>query len=198
MSTNLVPLALDKHLWDQAFTVAPLVVVGTREENGSWDLAPKHLAMPASWQNHFVFVCTPAHATYGNILREGTFTVTYVRPKQVLLASLAAAPRCDSGEKRELSLIPTFPAPDGNGIFVEDGYLFLSCKLQQMVDNLGTNSLIIGEVTGAWVATSARRDSESDDAEILHENPVPAYLHPGRYVEIARTQAFPFAQGFKR
>ena len=129
MTENLIPLDPQQRLWDQAFTVAPLVVVGTREANGEWDLAPKHLAMPASWQNHFVFVCTPAHATYGNARRDGRFTVTYVRPKQVLLASLAAAPRCDSGEKRELALIDTFPAPNGHGIFVSDGYFFLTCKL---------------------------------------------------------------------
>lgn len=35
-------------LWSRVFSVAPLVVVGTREAEGSYDLAPKHLALPWS------------------------------------------------------------------------------------------------------------------------------------------------------
>ena len=51
-------IGLDPHgpIWDRFFTVAPLVVVGTREPDGGHDLAPKHLAMPLSWANHFGFV----------------------------------------------------------------------------------------------------------------------------------------------
>ena len=62
------PRSIDtrRPIWERFFTVAPLVVVGTREEDGSPDLAPKHMAGPVSWQNFFGFVCSPTHATYAN------------------------------------------------------------------------------------------------------------------------------------
>ncbi|MGI9539720.1 MAG: hypothetical protein ACR2N6_06185, partial [Miltoncostaeaceae bacterium] len=33
-------------LFDSVFTVAPLVLVGTRDEGGAMNPAPKHMAMP--------------------------------------------------------------------------------------------------------------------------------------------------------
>ena len=67
-------LPLDEPVWERFFTVFPLVLVGTREEDGGHDLAPKHLAMPLSWGNWFGFVCTPRHRTYENAVRMGAFT----------------------------------------------------------------------------------------------------------------------------
>ncbi len=68
-TTRLVRLDTDEPIWERFYTVFPLVVVGTREADGSDDLAPKHLAIPMSWKNHFGFVCTPSHHTYQNIQR---------------------------------------------------------------------------------------------------------------------------------
>ena len=90
--------------------VAPLTIVGTREPDGTYDLAPKHMAMPVSWQDHYGFVCTPSHATYVNAQREGCFTVSFPRPDQILLTSLAAAPRCDDAHKHALQAVPTVAA----------------------------------------------------------------------------------------
>ena len=36
----------DHSFWDRFFTVAPLVLVGTLEPDGSADIAPKHQATP--------------------------------------------------------------------------------------------------------------------------------------------------------
>ena len=58
------------------------------------------MALPLGWQDYFGFVCTPRHRTYHNARRERSFTVTYLRPTQVLLASLAASPREDADRKR--------------------------------------------------------------------------------------------------
>jgi hypothetical protein len=41
---KLVPLQMHQPIWDRFFTVAPLVIVGSKEENGRFNLAPKHLA----------------------------------------------------------------------------------------------------------------------------------------------------------
>ena len=89
---KLIPLTTDRSIWDRFFGVFPLVIVGSKERDGRYNLAPKHLAMPLGWENHHCFVCSPGHTTYHNIRRHGVFMVSYPRPTEVLLASLAAAP----------------------------------------------------------------------------------------------------------
>ena len=195
---NLVELDTSESIWERFFTVFPLVVIGTREADGSDDLAPKHLAIPMSWKNHFGFVCTPRHNTYQNIQRDGQFAVTYMRPSQTVLASLAATPRCEDGSKPITQALPTFAAESVNASFVQDGYLFLECELQQIVDDLGENSLILGRIIAARVAEDALRSSELDDEDLIFDSPLLAYLYPGRFTEIASTTKLPFPAGFKR
>ena len=88
---GMVRLDLSQSIWDNFFLVAPLVVIGTKEQLGGYDLAPKHMAMPLGWDNYFGFVCTPSHHTYQNICREKAFTVSFPHPEQIILASLSAA-----------------------------------------------------------------------------------------------------------
>jgi flavin reductase (DIM6/NTAB) family NADH-FMN oxidoreductase RutF len=195
---GLIELDTSSSIWESFFTVFPLVVIGTRETDGSDDLAPKHLAMPMSWQNHFGFVCTPRHNTYQNIQRDGQFAVTYMRPSQTVLASLAATPRCEDGSKPITQALPTFAADTVNASFVQDGYLFLECELQQIVDDLGENSLIIGRIQRASVAEDALRSSGQDDEDLVYSAPLLAYLYPGRFAEIASSTKLPFPAGFKR
>jgi flavin reductase (DIM6/NTAB) family NADH-FMN oxidoreductase RutF len=195
---DLIELDTASSIWENFFSVFPLVVVGTRETDGGDDLAPKHLAIPMSWSNHFGFVCTPRHNTYQNIQRTGQFTVTYMRPSQTVLASLAATPRCDDGSKPITESLPTFAAQQVDAVFVADGYLFLECELQQMVDNLGENSVIIGRVVAARVAEDALRSSGLDDEDLVFNTPVLAYLYPGRFAEISDSTQLPFPAGFKR
>ena len=197
-SDNLVELKLDESLWERCFTVFPLVVVGTREADGAEDLAPKHLAMPMSWQNHFGFVCTPRHNTYHNVQRSGQFAVTYVRPSQTVMASLAASPRCDDGSKPIANALPTFDAARVDAPLLQDGYLFLECRLERIIDDLGDNSLIMGRIEYARVAEDALRLSDRDDADLIQASPLLAYLYPGRFAPISDTRQLPFPSGFKR
>ncbi len=194
----LIELDISSSIWESFFTVFPLVVIGTREADGSDDLAPKHMAMPMSWENHFGFVCTPRHNTYQNIQRDRQFSVTYMRPSQTVLASLAATPRCEDGSKPITQALPTFAAETINAAFVEDGYLFLECELEQIVDELGENSLIIGQIISARVAEDALRSSDQDDEDLIYSTPLLAYLYPGRFAEIANSNKLPFPAGFKR
>ena len=197
-AADLVELDCAQSIWENCFTVFPLVVVGSREADGSDDLAPKHLAMPLSWKNHFGFVCTPRHNTYGNVRREGAFTVTYMRPSQTVLASLAATPRCDDGSKPVTQALPTFSAEKVAAPLVTDGYLFLECELVDIHDNLDDNSLIIGRIVAARVAADALRDHERDDEDLVYNTPLLAYLYPGRFAEIRASNQLPFPAGFKR
>ena len=194
----LIELDTASSIWENFFSVFPLVIIGTREADGSDDLAPKHLAMPMSWSNHFGFVCTPRHNTFQNIERTQQFSVTYMRPSQAVLASLAATPRCDDGSKPITQSLPTFAAEKIDAPLLKEGYLFLECELQQRVDNLGDNSLIIGRVISARIAEDALRSSGQDDEDLVFNAPLLAYLYPGRFAEISSTTQLPFPAGFKR
>lgn len=195
---DLIELDMGKSIWEGFYTVFPLVVVGTREADGSDDLAPKHLAMPMSWQHHFGFVCSPRHNTLQNIERDRQFTVTYIRPSQTVLASLAASPRCEDGSKPITASLPTFAAQQVAGPLLRDGYLFLECELDQVVENLGKNSLVIGRIIAARVAADAVRASDQDNADLLLDSPLLAYLYPDRFAEISDTRKMPLPAGFKR
>lgn len=195
---KLIPLATDRPIWDRFFGVFPLVIVGSKEEDGRYNLAPKHLAMPLGWENFFCFVCSPRHTTYHNIRRHGAFTVSYPRPTDVLLASLAAAPRCEDLSKPSLLVLPTVPARQVDGVLVRGCYLVLECALHSVLDGFGPNSLIIGTVAAAAAHEDAVRDAERDEGEQIDQSPLLAYVSPGRLAEIRRTTAFPFPRGFSR
>lgn len=195
---GLVRLGAEHPVWERFFHVAPLIVVGTKEPDGSFDLAPKHMATALGWDNHFGFVCTPSHATYVNARREAEFTVSFPRPSQVLAASLASAPRCDGEEKPSLALLDTRPATVVDGVLLADAYLHFECRIERIVDDFGRNSLIAGRIVEALVAEEAIRRSDRDDRELLLEAPLLAYVAPGRYAEISETVAFPFHDGWSK
>jgi flavin reductase (DIM6/NTAB) family NADH-FMN oxidoreductase RutF len=195
---ELIELDISQPIWERFFWLAPLVLVGTREPDGGHDLAPKHMAIPIGWENYYGFVCTPRHHTYSNIQREGSFTVSFPRPSQLVLASLAASPRCGDEEKPALSVLPVFPAARVDGVLLEGGYLFLECELDRIVDGFGVNSLIIGQIVAARVAADSERIHEGGDQALVHNSPILAYLHPGRFATIDKSLTFPFPAGMKK
>jgi flavin reductase (DIM6/NTAB) family NADH-FMN oxidoreductase RutF len=143
-------------------------------------------------------VCTPSHATYANARREGCFTVSFPRPDQIVLTSLAAAPRCEDEHKHSLRAIPTVPATKVDGVLLAHAYLHFECELDRIIDDLGVNSLIVGKIVAASVAEDSRRYQDRDAQEMIAHSPMLAYLHPGRFAEIHQTHAFPYHIGFKR
>ena len=193
-----VGLSTDQPIWERFFLVAPLVVVGTIEPDGTPDLAPKHLVGPASWGNLFGFVCTPSHATYRNVVREEVFTVSYLRPGQIVQASLASAPRDTEGDKPSLAAIPTRRAEAVPGVVVEGCAIYLECRLDRIVDDLDDNSLVIGRIVAAHVDREALRDPDRDDADVLAASPVLAFLSPDHFATVRGGLHFPFHAGWKR
>ena len=185
-------------IWDRVFMVFPLVVIGSKEEDGSYDLAPKHMAMPMGWDNYFGFVCTPRHSTYSNIRKEQSFTVSFPKPSEWLAASLAAAPRCEDGKKHSLKVLETFKSERVDGVFVSDCYMYLECELDRIVDGFGINSLIVGKIIKSHIDKSALRNVEIDDHQLINNSPLLSYLHPGRFTEIHKSNSFPFPEGMKK
>lgn len=183
------------HVWNRVFTVAPLIVVGTREGDG-YDLAPHHMAMPLGLDGgHFGFVCTPTHATYRNVQVHGAFTVSYPGPDQVVTTSLSAAPR-EGQAKPGLESLPTVAAESVEGRVLRDARVVLECELDRVIDGFGEDSLVVGRVVAARARADALRASEVEDEDVVRRAPLLGYLHPGRYVEIAESRAFPFPAGF--
>jgi flavin reductase (DIM6/NTAB) family NADH-FMN oxidoreductase RutF len=193
-----VSLDVTAPIWDQFFLVHNLVVIGSHQAGGEHDLAPKHMAMPLGWENYFGFVCTPKHRTYLNIKQEREFTVSFPRPSQVVEASLTAAPRCNDDSKPTLQTLPTFQAKTVDALFLSDSYLYLECQLHRIVDGFGENSLITGQITGAYVHQDSMRARERDDGDLLYESPLLAYVSPGRFAHISDTKGFPFPEHYKR
>jgi flavin reductase (DIM6/NTAB) family NADH-FMN oxidoreductase RutF len=199
---NLTSLDVNQPFWDRVYLVSPLVIVGTKDETGALDLAPKHMAFPMGWRNYFGFVCTPRHKTYHNAKHTGVFTVSYPRPSQVVLTSLAAAPRTEQPDgpstKPSLDQLPTFPAEIVDGVLLEDAYFHLECEVDRIVDDLGENSLLIGTVAAAHAHEDALRVSDTDAQETVHNHPLLAYLPPDRYTVVNDSNAFPFPAGFSK
>ena len=195
---DLVNLDVSHPVWDRFFMIAPLVVIGTREEDGRYDLAPKHMVTPLGWENYFGFVCTPEHGTYQNILRDKVFTVSFPTADAVVLASLAASPRCGDDSKPSVDALPSFPAETIEGNFLAQSSLFLECELDRIVDGFGVNSLIAGKIVNALMSPAAQRSMDVEDQDVIAASPLLAYLAPGRYATIDRSQAFPFPAGFQK
>lgn len=195
---EMVELDLEQPVWNRVFTVAPLIVVGTREGEG-YNLAPKHMATPLGWDNLFGFVCTPSHGTYHNVKAEEAFTVSFPPPDQVVITSLTAQPRCgDDAPTPGLESLPTAPAERVDGIVLRDAYLVFECELDRVVEDFGSWSLIAGRIVAARARRESLRASEVSDERIFERAPLLAYLSPGRYAEIHETREFPFPAGFKR
>ncbi len=198
LPSSVVTLEDRTELWEQCFVVAPLVLIGSRDASGSYDFAPKHMATPLGWDRYFGFVCTPRHSTYRNVEARRAFTVTFPRPNQIVQASLAASSRRADDTKPGLRALPTFEATAIDGAFVADGYFFLECELERVVDGFGDNSLIAGRVVKAHVDQSFCRCSERDDQDLTWQCSLLAYLHPGRFATITSSYSFPYPVDFHR
>lgn len=196
--TRLEALNVARPIWDQFFMVAPLVLVGTREADGSNDLAPKHMVSPMGWQNYFGFVCTPRHGTYQNIKRDGVFAVTYAKPLQWLETSLTASPRCEDDSKPQLQLVDSYRSEVVDCPVVAGGYLYLECEIDRFVDGFGVNSLIVGKIVAAQIDPAYLRAAERDDQDLIREAPLLTYVSPGRFATIRDTLAFPMPKGMKK
>ena len=184
-------------LWERVFTVAPLVIVGSKDTDGTYDLAPKHMAMPLGWGDRYSFVCTPRHRTYRNIERHGVFTVSYPHSFQVVQTSLGASRREPDGTKPALEALPTFPASHVDGVLVHGCYLFLECELDRFVD-IDDASLVIGRIVAASAVEDAIRDPDRDDAELLHRLAPLTFLSPSRFTVVDGSDSFPFPASFAK
>jgi flavin reductase (DIM6/NTAB) family NADH-FMN oxidoreductase RutF len=194
---DLVELQVGDTFWERVFTVAPLVLVGTKEAEG-WDFAPKHMAMPLGFEGFYCFVCTPRHATYSNLRKHPQFTVSFPGPEQIIESSLAAGGRYEHDVKPSLAAIPSEPARVVDGRVVAGCPLYLECELERIIDGFGSMSLIVGRIVAAFATHEALRNGEVDDADLIHRLGLLAYLPPGRFAAVRESLSFPYPLDFGR
>ncbi|NGP77547.1 flavin reductase [Balneolaceae bacterium YR4-1] len=199
-NSNMIKISVDDEMWNRIYTVHSLVIIGSKEPDGSFNMAPKHMAMPMGFSKYFGFIGTPRKSTYRNVEREKVFTVSFPRPDQVVISSLSASRREKDDSKPILKKIPMTDATEIEGKFLENSYFNLECKLSQFLGKFGEWELVIGEVVAACVNEDAiRRESKNfDGAQLVYDSPLLAYLHPDRFSKIRKSNAFPFPEDFKR
>jgi len=197
--SNFISLNIKESIWDHFYMVAPLVVIGSKENN-SFDLAPKHMVSPIGFSNYFGFVCTPRHTTYHNIKKEKKFTVSFIRPDQVLLSSLAALPRCEENHysKEIIKDLPTITTENKDNIYIENSYVLFECNLFRIIDGFDDYSIIIGQIDKALVHKDHKIFSGGDEQEHIYKNPLLAYIAQGRFASVKETYSFPYPKDFQR
>lgn len=194
---DLVSLDLKLDLWSRVFSVAPLVLVGTRDRAGKDDVAPKHMAMPLGLEPWFCFACTPTHTTYWNVVESRCFAVTWPRPEQMLSTSLAASRR-EGSDKPGLRAVPTRPGTVVAAPLVRGGTLFVECEVDRILEGFGRYCLIVGKVVAAHADPAVVREDDQDDADLVRDNPLLAYIHPDRFARVVASDGFPLPAGFSR
>ena len=166
-----VPIPTDLPVWGRFFTVAPLVLVATRESRRP----PRHRAEAhgdAAGLAELLLLRVqppPRHPAEhrGNARVHGQLSARGAdRPGQ----HGGRAARADDS-KPSLAALATLPATAVDGVLVEDSYLWLECRLERIIDGFGDNSLIIGSIVAAALDERALRHSDSDDSDVIHASP---------------------------
>ena len=196
---GFIALDMDLPIWERFFTIAPLVVVGTKEDDG-YDLAPKHMVTPLGFGKYFGFVCTPRHNTYHNVKKSNGFTVSFPRPEQIIVTSISASPRSARISKSSgiIEALPIVKATTMDAPLLKDAYLYFECELFRIIDGFDAYSMITGIIKAVHVHRDYLRVSEGDDQEQLKQSPLLAYIANGRFAKISDTYNFPFPKEFKR
>lgn len=196
---DFISLNVKESIWEHFYTVAPLVVIGSKEEQG-FDLAPKHMATPLGFSDFFGFVCTPRHNTYHNIKKHSRFSVSFVKPDQILLSSLAAMPRCAVKDfpQEITNQIPTITLNNEASIFVKDSYVMLDCSLHKIIDGFDDYSLITGKIEQAMVHKNYKIVSDEGHQKQIYDHPLLAYIAQGRFASIKETLSYPYPKDFQR
>ena len=198
LNKKYIRLSPEEPIWDRVFMVAPLIVVGTKEES-NYDLAPKHMATLIGPSNYFAFICTPNHGTYQNIKKNKEFSVSFPIPDQVVLASLSASPRCEEqyDKKPIVDELPTSKCKAIDALILNDSYLYFECSLTKIIDGFDAYSIVIGKILEAYVDSAYMKISEKDEQKQIFEHPLLAYIAHGRFAKIRDTYNFPLPKGFK-
>lgn len=199
-ASAMVDITEDRELWSRAFLVHSLVIIGSKEEDGGYNLAPKHLALPLGFRRYFGFMGTPRKSTYRNVEREKVFTVSYPRPEQVIISSFTASQREEDDSKPVIEQVATEEARQIDGRFLKDAYLQLECRLTGVYGKFDEWEMVAGEIVAAYAHKDTLRTNgdDMDDDRLIQDSPLLAYLYPNRFSIVKESHTFPFPKDFSR
>jgi flavin reductase (DIM6/NTAB) family NADH-FMN oxidoreductase RutF len=197
-SSDMISLEINDQFWNRFFTVHGLFLVGSKEPDGGYNLAPKHMGMPMGFSPYFGFIGTPRKATYRNITSHGYFTVSFPHPNQLVSTTLTASQREPDNSKPIIESLPTVNAECIEGVVLQNSYLQLECKLHEISGHYGEWEMIVGQIVHAYVDQRCLRKQSVDDNDLIHQTPLLAYLHPDRHAKISESLSIPLPQNFKR
>ena len=82
-NADMIELDVYQDVWNRCYTVHSLLIIGSKEEDGQYNFAARHMAMALGFSKHFGFMGTPRKKTYRKIQRGKVFTVSYPTPEQL-------------------------------------------------------------------------------------------------------------------
>lgn len=199
VSNSMIDITDDPNLWNRFFMVHSLIIIGSKEKNGEYNMAPKHMAMPLGVGPYIGFMATPRKTTYQNVKREKAFTVSLPQPDQLVFSSITASSREEDDEKPAIYTVPKVDARNIDGKFLKGSYLKFECTLHEIMGKFGEWEIIVGKIIAAYVHKDALREEgiDAEDASLISKNPILAYLHPGRFSIIKKSNTFPLPKDFK-
>ena len=80
-----------------------------------------------------------------------------------------------------------------------DGCRFhVESHLESVLDDFGDEGLLLGRVVAAHADRNALRSKAVPDGDLVHDQPLLAYLHASQFARIDRSTGFPFPKDFRR
>jgi flavin reductase (DIM6/NTAB) family NADH-FMN oxidoreductase RutF len=133
-----------------------IVLVCTKSEAGLYDLAPIAWASPLDYEptSRVLFVCDPAHATYGNLLASREFALALPSFEQRGLVEKTGSSSGRDGDKYASLGISAFAAARVDARIPEGAAGWLECRLIGTVAE-GSVSIVMGEVLAASAVADA-------------------------------------------
>ena len=126
---HIIELDAGKPIWDRCFMVAPLVLVGTRDEDGSLDLAPKAHGVPDGLAGTTSGLSAAPVTRHTSTSSEPASSRSAIPSLPRYFTQVSPRHRATRVVRRpSCRAFPTFPAKKVDGEFIEDAYLFLECR----------------------------------------------------------------------
>jgi flavin reductase (DIM6/NTAB) family NADH-FMN oxidoreductase RutF len=133
-----------------------LVWICTKSPSGRYDLAPIAWACPLDLEpaSRVLFVCDPAHASYGNLMASGEFAVAFPSVAQRELALLTGSVSGRDEDKYARFGIGSFGAQKVDVLVPSGSAGWIECRLLRSVLE-GSVAVVFGEALAAKAVRDA-------------------------------------------
>ncbi|BAS26714.1 flavin reductase [Limnochorda pilosa] len=152
MTSEKVPLVLDKDAWHPSVLPGQIVLVSTVDSDGEPNVAPKSWITMAAFAGPILaFGCNKEHTTYRNVLATGEFVVNI--PGEPLADRAWEMARHHGLQRLEKSGLTLKPAAKVAAPMVEECRAHLECVLDS-VKEFGDEVLIFGRIVAGSIDAS--------------------------------------------